>query len=216
MNNIPDKIYLNNMLSIGKGIENIKIIENIITEEESALLYQECKNELFSYKDKNTGKQWKNKISSKDMISYKSNLILLNTCNKILKLAESLYNVKLEFSSSLQLVKWQETDNMEQHVDDFAVFHNNISSILYINDDYSGGEIVFKQYNYSIKPKSGSLVLFPGNKYYAHSVNKIISGNRYTSPFWFKYTGSDFHGRGRPLNFKSINDWIEKDWEHGN
>lgn len=214
MNNRPDKIYLNNMLSIGKGIENIKIIENIITEEESALLYQECKNELFSYEDENTGKQWKNKISGSDAISSKSKKILIKVIDTTMSIAENFYNVKLEPASSPNLVKWVESDSMDQHVDDFAVFHNNISSILYINDNYQGGTINFEQYNYSVKPKSGSLVMFPGNKYYAHSVGKVISGIRYTSPFWFKYKGSTFHGIGTPLNFKSIDDWIEKDWEH--
>lgn len=215
MNNVPDKIYLDNLLSIGKGIKNIKIVENIITDAESKLLYAECKNELFNYKDENTGEQWKNKISGFDDISSESKKILIKVADAATSIAEKFYSVKLEPASNPILVKWIESDSMGQHVDDFAIFHNNISLILYINDNYEGGTINFEQYNYSIKPKRGSLIMFPGNKYYAHSVEKVISGTRYTSPFWLKYKGSTFHGMGTPLNFKTINDWIEKDWEYG-
>jgi hypothetical protein len=214
MNNVPDYVYKKNTLLIGKGVNNIKIIENFITSEECSILYNECKNELFKYKDSNTGKQWKDKVSGRDALSNDSKKILSNVENNAITLAQKEYQVELELASNVTLVKWIKDDDMGQHVDDFAVFHNNISSILYINDNYIGGEIVFDQYNYSIKPKSGTLIMFPGNKYYAHKVNKVIDGNRYTAPFWFKYKDSSFHGIGKPLNFDNIEDWITKDWEH--
>ena len=58
-------------------------------------------------------------------------------------------------------------------------------SILYINDDYEGGELFFPAYGMCIKPKSGTLVFFPSSDMYAHGVTEVISGIRYTSPhFW--------------------------------
>ena len=61
----------------------------------------------------------------------------------------------------------------------------DISSTLYYNDNYDGGEIVFINQNLKIKPKAGSLILFPSNQNYPHEVLPVISGNRYcTTNFW--------------------------------
>ena len=58
-------------------------------------------------------------------------------------------------------------------------------SIIYLNDEYEGGEIFFPKYNIHIQPKPGTLVFFPSTNMYAHGVTEITDGIRYTSPhFW--------------------------------
>jgi hypothetical protein len=49
--------------------------------------------------------------------------------------------------------------------------------ILYINDDYEGGEIHFPNENVTIKAEAGSVLIFPSNL--LHEVKTVISGNRY-------------------------------------
>jgi hypothetical protein len=49
--------------------------------------------------------------------------------------------------------------------------------ILYINDNYEGGEIHFPNENVTIKPDAGSVLIFPSNL--IHEVKTVISGNRY-------------------------------------
>lgn len=48
---------------------------------------------------------------------------------------------------------------------------------LFLNDDYEGGELVFEDYNISLKPKAGTLVFFPGF-YTRHAVSEVTSGTR--------------------------------------
>jgi hypothetical protein len=48
---------------------------------------------------------------------------------------------------------------------------------IFLTDDYDGGEITFEKYGAELKPKSGSLLMFPGFST-RHGVNKIISGVR--------------------------------------
>jgi len=48
---------------------------------------------------------------------------------------------------------------------------------LFLTDDYEGGELTFEDYDISLKPKPGTLVLFPGY-YTRHGVNKVTSGTR--------------------------------------
>ena len=54
------------------------------------------------------------------------------------------------------------------------------TALVYINDDYQGGELVFPQHNLKIKPKSGTLVMFPSTCMYPHEVAEVASGVRYT------------------------------------
>lgn len=60
-----------------------------------------------------------------------------------------------------------------------------ISSILYLNEDFEGGEVYFPNQGVVLKPKPGMLVLFPSTNKFIHSVSKVTSGARYTIPqFW--------------------------------
>jgi Rps23 Pro-64 3,4-dihydroxylase Tpa1-like proline 4-hydroxylase len=62
----------------------------------------------------------------------------------------------------------------------------SVSMVLYLNENYEGGEIAFPEQKLLIKPKAGSLVVFPSNKPYYHEAKEVISGTKYMVPlFWF-------------------------------
>jgi hypothetical protein len=50
------------------------------------------------------------------------------------------------------------------------------TSIVFLNDDFAGGELIVD--NCIIKPKKNQLILFTGNE--PHMVNPIINGERFT------------------------------------
>jgi predicted 2-oxoglutarate/Fe(II)-dependent dioxygenase YbiX len=54
------------------------------------------------------------------------------------------------------------------------------SALLYLTDDYGGGEILFYDGNTptEYKPGIGTLIYFKGDENYPHSVNKVTSGER--------------------------------------
>jgi hypothetical protein len=59
------------------------------------------------------------------------------------------------------------------------------TALLYLNDDYEGGDIVFYDGtkenitgSTEYSPKTGSLFYFEGNEDYAHSINPVKSGER--------------------------------------
>ena len=64
--------------------------------------------------------------------------------------------------------EWDETSPLPQ-------FNRSLS--VYLNDDFEGGELVFKYKPYVIKPKAGMFVSVPVTKEFTHRVNKITSGN---------------------------------------
>lgn len=51
---------------------------------------------------------------------------------------------------------------------------------VYINDNFDGGVLEFKNKNYSIKPEVGMLVNVPLYKEFEHRVTKVTNGNRHT------------------------------------
>ena len=70
---------------------------------------------------------------------------------------------------------------------DLGVSSRLISTVSYLNDDYEGGEIEFRQSNVRIKPEAGSIVFFPSNFLYVHEIMPIKSGTRYSMPHWYHH-----------------------------
>tara|TARA_R110001599_G_scaffold53149_1_gene148558 strand:+ start:230 stop:715 length:486 start_codon:yes stop_codon:yes gene_type:complete len=97
---------------------------------------------------------------------------LLNLCNKIDKKLTINY---------FQIVEWPMNESQGEHVD-FS--YHPYTSIVYLNDDFEGGETVVDKKIY--KPVKNSLISFEGNKL-KHEVTKITKGIRYTIPCWYKY-----------------------------
>jgi hypothetical protein len=78
-------------------------------------------------------------------------------------------------------------------------FPRKVSAILYLNDNYSGGEISFPHLDISIKPEAGTLITFPGNKHYIHEVKKVTSGTRFTMSMWLRFdeaVGNAYYSAG--------------------
>ena len=59
------------------------------------------------------------------------------------------------------------------------------TGVAYLNDDFTGGELVFPDLDIAIAPRPGLLVGFPSNHEFVHAVPKVLSGKRYSLPVWF-------------------------------
>jgi hypothetical protein len=95
-------------------------------------------------------------------------------------------DIKIE--NSFRISKYNEGTSMGPHTDAYDEEDALAYSILvYLNDDYEGGEIFFPNQNILLKPQAGSLIIFPSCEPYVHQVKEITKGTRYISPFlWYK------------------------------
>ena len=59
------------------------------------------------------------------------------------------------------------------------------TALIYLNNDFTGGELVFPDRDVVIIPKPGLFVGFPSNHEFVHAVPKVLSGKRYSLPVWF-------------------------------
>lgn len=61
--------------------------------------------------------------------------------------------------------------------------------MLYLNDDYEGGETEFLYYKKRIKPERGKLLIWPAGYTHTHKGNMVLSGNKYVVTGWFYGAG---------------------------
>jgi hypothetical protein len=84
------------------------------------------------------------------------------------------------FINFFEIVKWKEGLSMSKHFDfDFHTW----TSVIYLNDDYEGGETVVG--DKEVVPLKGKIVTFQGVSV-LHGVNKVLKGDRYTVPVWYR------------------------------
>lgn len=103
---------------------------------------------------------------------------------------EDIYDSDVE---SLSLLKYESGEEFKSHYDGNTVSGRSISPILYLNDDYDGGEIEFIHHNITLKPKAGTLYLFPSNYAYAHAAHPIKSGTKYSIVTFFHDRADQFY-----------------------
>lgn len=98
------------------------------------------------------------------------------------------------YSDTAQVVLWTEGIELTPHADNLepdgrpnGTPHRSFSSIIYLNDDYEGGETYYPGFGLRIKPERGMMMLFGSGPEYVHGVTEMRSGKRYTYAGWFTF-----------------------------
>lgn len=98
------------------------------------------------------------------------------------------------YADTVQLVQWREGMSMPPHADranpdgsPHNFTHRDFASVVYVNDDYDGGEFYFNAIDMVIKPKAGDLVAFTGGWHHEHAVLKVTKGTRITMPAFYTF-----------------------------
>jgi hypothetical protein len=190
--NHPDSIertesYHKFLNKLGNSTSNIITIPSFLKEEEISYLMEglEDRHSHRFVSQKGPNGEPLTYMRKYDGLNDKYNLI-----GRVKNEIEKAYNLEdikiVEKEDFLGVVHWETGSYLNTHVDDLGyVTENHLPIIIYLNDDYEGGEINFETHDICIKPKTGDLVIFPGNMHYAHEVKRIVSGDRYTLPIWF-------------------------------
>lgn len=94
----------------------------------------------------------------------------------------NLQNLELE---SLSVVRYTVGQFFEEHSDGGPNLPRRLSMVLYLNDDYAGGEICFTRFKSTFKPAAKTLFLFPPTEEYAHAAQPVVDGVKYVIVgFW--------------------------------
>ncbi len=133
-----------------------------------------------------------------EIVDYEIKNILLSSQKKVVdQILNSYfpnlgYDAELEWSRPLELIRWNQSARLSDHTDapDPTETWIPISALVYINDDYIGGEIGFPDYDIKIKPKKNDLIVFCGSM--NHNVGFVGTDEtedqrRFTMPFFFNF-----------------------------
>ena len=74
---------------------------------------------------------------------------------------------------------WHDENGMQSTSDRVAVW------MIYLNDDYEGGETEFLYYKKRIQPERGKLLIWPAGYTHCHKGNMVLSGSKYVITGWF-------------------------------
>lgn len=96
------------------------------------------------------------------------------------------YGISMTSHDQYGVLKYGVGQKFVNHIDDHSEYHRRVSTVYYMNDDYSGGEIEFPRFKVSYKPKANELLIFPSTYVYNHSVKEVKSGTRYAVVSWMK------------------------------
>ena len=99
---------------------------------------------------------------------------------------------KMESSkiNQIDLLKYSPGGKYEIHTDHYTTSTRALSIIINLNDNYKGGDLIFTdQKEKEIKRfqlSKGSIVFFPSNFMYPHSITPIVKGTRYSIVAWLQ------------------------------
>lgn len=82
-----------------------------------------------------------------------------------------------------QMYEWDIDSKMNGHFD-FASKHTVYTSIIYLNDDFEGGQTFFEGKEDSV-PETGAAIFYDGCKI-MHGVKPVKKNKRYTLTAWYR------------------------------
>lgn len=124
--------------------------------------------------------------------------LVRKSVSRIHKQLQVSYNSDFYLEQNFGITVYEEGTSLPLHFDgddaDAEVYgkltpngnpHRDISTVLYLNDEFLGGQLNFPRVGVCIKPRAGMLVIFPGGKEFSHNVTTIEKGRRFIVPqFW--------------------------------
>ena len=151
----------------------IVIEENFITD-------IQC-DQLISFFNENRDKISHYSVNSTNTLKVKliETSLISSIKDNIISHCLSLTNSKV-YLDNYEIVEWPKDSYHPPHYD---LPTDIFSSLIYLNENFVGGETYFSD-SKIIKPKKGTCLTFSNSKY-RHSVNKINIGTRYTFSFLF-------------------------------
>lgn len=97
-------------------------------------------------------------------------------------------------SDTAQLVRWDPGQELKPHADNIepdgrpnGTPHRAMSCVVYLNDNYGGGETFFPGLGFRIKPEPGLMLAFGSGETHVHGVTRVRDARRYMIATWFTF-----------------------------
>ena len=124
-----------------------------------------------------------------------TNLFYWNYIKNEITRVYGFYKAKFPMMASskinqIDLLKYNSGGKYNVHTDHYTNSPRHLSIIIYLNEEYEGGDLIFTDQKKievkRIKLGKGSIVFFPSNFMYPHSIEPITKGVRYSIVSWLQ------------------------------
>lgn len=114
---------------------------------------------------------------------------LHHSFSKLVQMYRRQFNIDDNFEvNDIQILKYVNEGHYNFHTDDSRFIHRRVSCIYLINDDYEGGNLVFRAPDSDkktvVETKKNRMIIWPSNFLYPHSVETVTKGERYSVVAW--------------------------------
>lgn len=117
----------------------------------------------------------------------------------IIKDFRKMYSIRELQSTNWQLTRYERGGSFHNHVDDCLEFPRVVSVSAFLNDGYTGGDLVFTHKNVRITRGAGKIVVFSSGFENMHCVEPVASGMRYAAVKWYNHLGGTKNGTQQHL-----------------
>jgi len=189
------KVYTIHMI-ITNPDPDIFVIKDFISEGEAKILVDLAFNATqeewskYNYTERHENDEWEDRMLILEHCSGfldKQNKIVSNTFNNIKKqIGEILKKDLYEYIGFKTIYRSTIGQEMKTHSDSGLGPKFKYGVVLYLNDDYEGGEIFYPNVGVEFKPEACSLVLHPAHEAYRHGVKAVSLGTRYSMTVFLK------------------------------
>ena len=129
--------------------------------------------------------------------------IMLGAQRHAIEMMRDFYQITAPlYADMLQIVQWEAGMFMRPHADNanpdgsaHEMAHRDFAGVVYLNDDYEGGELYFTALDIAIKPKRGMFLGMTAGFHHEHGVLRVTAGTRLTMPFFLTFD-SQYADRG--------------------
>ena len=124
-----------------------------------------------------------------------TNLFYWNYIKNEITRVYGFYKAKFPMMASskinqIDLLKYNSGGKYNVHTDHYTNSPRHLSIIINLNEEYEGGDLIFTDQKKvevkRIKLGKGSIVFFPSNFMYPHSIEPITKGVRYSIVSWLQ------------------------------
>lgn len=116
--------------------------------------------------------------------AYLDNEIFAGINKVISKYREIHPDIHCDIDTGYELLKYGEGQYYIQHTDSYKEEQRTLSCSFALNDDFKGGEFALFDREIQLKPKKGSVLVFPSNFMYPHEICPVTKNTRYSIITW--------------------------------
>ncbi len=200
---MPNKIF--NNINVTNPAIGLNIYENAVSKEKCNSYINTLESKLngqtrYSWKEATVTNSAKPIKSARDCSDFKYKHTDLGPVNdeniELIEMHQDLYNIvkscvddyanywgiNVVYYEAFNFVKYNGPgQQFKIHADHGPAYNTTVSVVVYLNDDYEGGELYFPRLDKLVyKPKIGDIAIFPSNYIYEHASRDMINGIKYS------------------------------------